>query len=118
MNVPTFTPPVAPSPGTTRKMKLKLLKADFGDGLSQVTRDGMNSMRRTLSLTWDVLTPDQAAAITGFLEGQGGADPFLYTPSDESDPVLWRCEEWEDKATAGGFRSVTATLEQSFDVFA
>jgi phage-related protein len=114
MTLQTFTPPRAPSPGTTRKPKLALLKAEFGDGYSQTSRDGLNHVRRTLALAWEALTPSQAQAITGFLEQHGGDTPFHYTPSDEAIPVQWTCEDWSDEAGGVGFRTITATFEQSF----
>jgi len=115
MTLATFTPPIAPSPGTTDKPKVKILKADFGDGYSQWAPDGLNNIRRTLSLTWEVLLPAQALAITSFMFTQAAAAlPFYYTPSDETTAVKWTCDNWEDKRGDNGIRTVVATLEQSF----
>lgn len=116
MALQTFSPPIPPSPGTTAKPKLKLLKAEFGDGYTQSARDGLNHIRKTLSLEWEILLPDQAKQITDFFELQGGDIPFYYTPSDETTPIKWTCEEWDDKRTDGGLRNVTCTFEQSFSL--
>jgi len=116
MTIATFTPPVAPSPGTTSKPKLALLKASFGDGYTQVTRNGTNWIRDTLTLTWDMLTPTDALTIINFLKTQGGDTPFWYTPSDETVPVKWTCEIWDNKRIVGGLRTVTATFEQCFNL--
>ena len=72
MAFPTFTPPVPPSPGTANKPKVKLLKAEFGDGYTQTTRDGLNHVRRTLSLKWEFLTPTQAKTISAPLAASRG----------------------------------------------
>jgi phage-related protein len=114
MALPTFTPPRAPSPGTLRKPKLSLLRAEFGDGYTQTSRAGLNHIRRTLSLTWEYLTPTQAKAITDFLEARGGDQPFYYTPSDESAAVKWTCADWSDRAGKVGYRTISAEFEQSF----
>ena len=103
-------------PGTTVKPKLKLLKAEFGDGYTQVTRYGLNHKRKTISLTWETLTPTQASEIVTFFESHGGDTPFYYTPSDESTPIKWTCEEWDDQRKTGGLRKVTATFEQCFNL--
>lgn len=116
MPLQTFTPPVAPSPGTGRTQQIKLLKAEFGDGYTQTALDGLNPIRRSLDLTWETLTPTQAKTITDFLNARGGTDPFWYTPSDETAPVKWTCEQWSDKNKKGGFRTITATFVQSFSL--
>lgn len=114
MTVLTFAPTVGPSPGTTDKPTIKKLQADFGDGYSQAVGDGINYIRRELSLEWELLTPDQAVEITNFLRARGGVEPFYYTPSDELAPVKWTCDDWSDKRGQGGMRSVTAKFKQSF----
>jgi phage-related protein len=114
MTLPTFNPPVAPSPGTADKPEINLLEAEFGDGYSQPTPNGLNHIRRVLRLTWDVLTPDQAESILSFFRARGGSKPFLYTPRDEATPVAWTCREWRDQSITGGLLTVSATLRQSF----
>jgi len=116
MTLQTFTPARAPAPGTSRKPKIKLLTAEFGDGYTQETRDGMNHIRRTLTLTWDTLTPSQADDLSDFFVEHGGDTPFWYTPSNESTPVKWTCKDWSDTAEKQGFRTFRATFEQSFSL--
>lgn len=116
MALQIFTPAVPPSPGTTDKPEFKVLRADFGDGYSAAAPNGLNSVRRVLSLAWDTLLPEQARAITGFLQARAGAEAFFYTPSDEQAPVRWTCEDYTDKRGEGGLRTVTATFRQSFNL--
>lgn len=42
MVLPTFIPPVGPSPGTSHKPTVNLWEAEFGDGYSQPTPKGIN----------------------------------------------------------------------------
>jgi phage-related protein len=105
--------PVAPSPGTSDKPTITILKPDFGDGVSNV-RDGINNIRREMTLTWEVLQPDQANVIVSFLEARGGTTPFWWAPSDET-PLKWTCKDWSDKRQQGGLRMVTAVFRQCFD---
>jgi phage-related protein len=115
MALQTFIPPLPPSEGTSVTQKLKLLKAEFGDGYTQITRDGINHIRKSIRLTWDLLHPDDAAIITDFLTFHGGDTPFFYTPSDELTPIKWTCSDWSDTRGQGGYRAISATFEQSFD---
>jgi phage-related protein len=116
MSISTFVPPIPPSPGTANKPEIKLLEAQFGDGYTQVTRDGLNHIRKILTLSWDGLVPAHAKIITDFLEARGGDESFLYTPSDEAVPIQWTCKEWDDKRTQGGLRVITATFRQNFNL--
>lgn len=115
MPIATFNPSPKPSPGTTRKPELKLLKAEFGDGYSQTTRDGLNHIRRTLSLKWELLTVEQNDAFETFFRTAGGDQPFWYTPSNESIAVKWTCEEWDSRTREDGFLEFSANLKQSFN---
>jgi phage-related protein len=114
MAFPTFTPPRLPSPGTSLKKKPKLNKAEFGDGYTQVSRAGLNHLRREIQLSWEKLTPSEANTIENFLTLRGGDQPFYYTPSNEATPVKWTCEDWSTKVEKTGFHMVSATFVQSF----
>lgn len=117
MTLNTFSPVPAPSPGTNKKVKPKLLKADFGEGYTQYAADGMNSLKQTVTLTWDLLLPSQSDAIMNFFAGQGGWQPFYYTISDDvAGPLRWLCEDWTEERGQGGIRKVTASLTQYFGV--
>lgn len=114
MTILTFNPTVPPSPGTSDKPNIKKLQADFGDGYSQAVPDGINHIKREISLSWDLLTPVQATELTDFFRARQGCEPFYYTPSDELTALKWICDDWSDTRSDGGFRRVTAKLMQSF----
>ena len=116
MALQTFNPSIMPSPGTSRRWKLKLLEAEFGDGYSQPVPDGLNHMRRTLDLRWGVLLDEQADEIVNFFLAHEGTTPFYYTPPRETVPVKWTCREWTDDVDEAGFRKVTAQLVQDFSL--
>ena len=113
MPLMTFEPPVGPSPGTSYKPKLKILEAEFGDGYSQPTPDGINHMRRNVSLAWNALTMEQMHEIIGFFERHGGTCPFWFQPWGEPCTLKWTCREW-DKKTVDGIWQVTAVLVEAF----
>ncbi|MBB4184903.1 phage-related protein [Sinorhizobium terangae] len=112
MPLPTFTPPVAPSPGTSHAPTVNLWEAEFGDGYSQPTPKGINHIRRNVSLKWDALTYDQMRAVVGFFEDRGGNRPFYFQPYGEQTPRKWTCKEWTHSAQLPW--QVTATFVQSF----
>ena len=116
MALTVFTPPLPPSVGMKRKPEIKLLKAEFGDGYTQIARDGINHIRQVVELQWDALAAWQANAILAFLEARGGDQAFFYTLPGFSTPRRWTCQEWEDTAiSANGYRSIRAVLREDFN---
>lgn len=114
MAVPTFKPPIPPSPGTMAKPELRLIKTEFGDGYTQRTRDGLNHSRDSLSLTWELLTPEQGRKIDAFFRERGGDRPFYYHSVLHDGPVKWTCTDYSPKIVENGFWSYSATLTQDF----
>lgn len=113
MALNTFVPSIMPSPGTGMKPEVKLNEATFGDGYTQASPDGINHIRRTLSLKWDILDDDQVAEIYSFFMGQQGYIPFWYKPVGEFAPIKWRCKEWTRDKPSNGW-TMTATLVEDF----
>ena len=116
MTINTFTPPRAPAPGTSYKIKAKILKADFGDGYTQIAADGTNNLKGSVTLTWETCTPTESNSIDAFFRAQGGYIPFYYTLSDDIVTRRWTCEEWGVERGDGGLRKYTATLIEYFGV--
>jgi phage-related protein len=113
MALQTFNPDPRPT-DSDEKPEVKLKKAEFGDGYTQTSRDGLNHIREVLSLSWESLTATQAQAIYDFFKSHGGDIPFWYTPSDSTTPIKFTCEEWSRKKTTPN--TMTATLKQSFNL--
>lgn len=113
MTLPAFKPPVGPSPGTSFKPQIKVLEAEFGDGFSQPTPDGLNNIRETVELRWDGLTEREMHAINNFLVARKGAEVFYFKPAGYRQAMKWTCKEWS-RNLGGGVWTMTAKLVQSF----
>ncbi len=116
MALETFNPPVAPSPGTQRRPELTILSAQFGDGFSQDAADGLNYIRKTIEVRWDVLTQSQAKTITDFFEAKGGITPFLYRHPFTPAALKFTCKDWSLNDNANGLCSLNATFKQTFNL--
>lgn len=111
MALRTFTPPVRQSPGTKIKPTVKKLSAEFGDGYTQESPDGINNVRDNVDLVWDTLLPDQAKAMEIFMKEHKGVIPFYYDV-DEGEMRRWKCEVWD--RTRGSPFSFSATFVEYF----
>ncbi|WP_062120541.1 phage tail protein [Aureimonas sp. AU40] len=116
MALRTFRPAKPPAGPTMMKPKFNIKKAEFGDGYTQTTPNGLNHMRYTLTLQWDTLLPFEARLIIAFLEEHQGTIPFHYQPVNSDKARKWTCEDWQDSAEPGGFRKLSATFVESFDL--
>lgn len=112
MTLATFTPSPAPSPGTDTKPEIKLKVAEFGDGYTQESPDGLNHIRQVISLKWDVLTQAEADTLENFMIGKGGYTPFYYTRRGGS-VLKWTCKEWS--RAHGSPNTFNCTLRESFN---
>lgn len=112
MALSTFVPVVAPgiTPQVTTQARVR--KAEFGDGYTKRSPDGLNAMRRSLELSWDTLTMGQKNNLEDFFVSQGGAKSFYYQPYGYPAPIKWTCEEWGWSGTAPF--SFRAKLDESF----
>jgi phage-related protein len=66
MALETFSPSIAPSPGTGFTPVIKLREADFGDGYSQSSPDGLNHIKMKVELSWRGLTAAQLSELRSF----------------------------------------------------
>lgn len=116
MALPTFTPAVNPQPGAKQKPEVRLLRADFGDGYTQVAPDGLNHIRKIWDLTWPVLSQTDAETIYGFFDNMGGCQDFLYTVPGTPNQFKWTCDEYDFSVEKNNTYGVTAKLKQSFNL--
>jgi phage-related protein len=112
MALPTFNPPMRPSPGTGHSPEISLRRTPFGDGFVQASPTGLNHIRKVVSLRWDYLTLDEANEIEAFLIQQGGYRPFWYLLNGETVPRKWVCDTWTK--TDNHPAQVTATFREDF----
>lgn len=113
MPLTTFDPTPKPSPGTALTQQIKILEAEFGDGYTQATPDGINHIRQQVELKWDALTESQMQVIIGFFVARRAVEAFYYQPAGEVSPLKWTCKEWS-RSTENGIWKVQAKFMQSF----
>ncbi len=98
--------------GPSRTKKMRVLKAQFGDGYAQRAPDGLNNQIQTWSLRF---TGNDAKLdpIRDFLDDKGGATSFLWT-NPRGEQLLWVAGEYSESDLGGGISTLSVTFEQSF----
>ena len=92
----------------------RVLSAKFGDGYSQRTTDGLNTMLRKWNLQFNNRAQAECDAIEAFLVSQGGCLAFNWTPPTGA-AALWICgvpNGWTRTPTTGPLGSITGMFEE------
>ena len=93
------------------KEKPRILSAQFGDGYSQDSEDGLNADLQTWELVFDDVHAYVALEIRAFLKARKAVEAFIYH-SLLSEDITVKCREWDVKPSKSGRLTVTATFNQ------
>ncbi|WP_312363075.1 phage tail protein [Ensifer sp.] len=112
----TFIPPlgVGPSPGSGEDYTPRVRRADFGDGYSQKSPDGLNSINTTFAFQAENLTRLEGKAMIDFFRDKRGCIPFLWHKPGEPAPTQWVAAKWSRTYTGPMSCNITATFDEDF----
>ena len=82
-----------PSYSSSLAKKYRVLKAEFGEGYTQRSRDGINSIQRTYNAVWNNILSANALVIKDFLDALGGADSFEWQHPEDTAAARWTCPD-------------------------
>ena len=112
LTFPATPGPSKADPDTT----VRVLEAQYGDGYSQTTGDGLNAIADSYSLSWSLITTAELNSFVDFLKARGGYEAFLWTPPRGTAPRQWKCKTWKTQDLKGGWFSLSCTFKESFDL--
>lgn len=115
MPIETFAPATNPSIQSSRSVGVRVNTAQFGDGYSQRSRDGLNPTARTFSAQWQALDVSDADDIEAFFE-RHVVDPFLWVLPLEYVSRKWIVTDWSRAYAGGDLVSLSASLKEVFDL--
>lgn len=116
MTLQTFSPPCNPDVGSGKKTTARTLTAKLGDGYEQRGKDGLNTIGRSLSLKWTLLTESQAYALDNFFIEHEGYKAFLWKAPRDTVTRKWKCESWDNPWDTGTTDTFSATFTQVYDL--
>lgn len=93
----------------------RVLRAEFGDGYSQVVADGINPYSETWQLSFSNRPKADVAAIRAFLDTVSEVTPFDWTPPDEATVKKWRLRgKYTIRNAERDARTISFTIERYF----
>lgn len=110
----TFT--WTPSKSFSKTIKPRVLNAQFGDGYSQRVVNGINSITREWSVSFNSKPLNEINAIEDFLSARKGSEGFLWTPPGESTSYAVICPDWSRTYDTHISASLQVKFVQIFDV--
>jgi phage-related protein len=94
----------------------RVLKNQFGNGYSERAGDGINTIVDTWNVSWDNVNATDYGTIMTALDSAKGVDYFTWTAPGDSSSKKWIVAKVTRRMFAGSVFSVTATLDQVFDL--
>jgi len=104
---------IAPDFGSPLAVQPRVLTAQFGDGYSQRTGDGINIAPRSWSLQFTSRTTAEKDAIEGFLVARNGIESFDWTPPTGA-AGKFLCKSWQVTPQNAVTWSISATFDEVF----
>lgn len=101
--------------GAHKASAARVRRNTFGDGYSQRSADGINTIDEKWSLSWTGTTT-QITELEDFFIAEGGVNSFYWTPKRESTQLLWTCNTWNRVYNSNGVDTITATLQREYDL--
>lgn len=113
--MPTLTLPSSPKPDDEPEMtsEIKLYKAEFG-GYTQRIGQGVNNVRRSITLNWTNILESEATTLETFCNQHTAGQAFYWTPNGMS-LMKWSLVRFRRKIRGAGFSGFTMEIQQEFD---
>ena len=115
MTIPAF-PNYRPNLPAEQAISSRARLTQLGDGLIQERRWGLNPVRPTWDLTFE-LWPTGRAEVEAFLAARAAdGQPFSWTAPGAAAATAWRCDRWTVDQFNGGRVMLQATFRRVFEV--
>ena len=93
------------------RLAFRTIRAQFGDGYTQVAGDGIHSRAQSWPLTF-IRRRAQMLPIKAFLDEHAGIRAFLWTPPLEPQGAFYTPDAYTLTPLGGDVYSLTVTFEQ------
>ena len=94
----------------------KILEVKYGNGYSQRAGDGYNNVQASWTVTWDNISSSDLSTLVTAFDAAKGTDYFTWTAPGDGSSKKWVVKKHSRSNRSGAIYSVSATLEQCFDL--
>lgn len=104
--------------GTDMAQDYRVRRVQFGDGVSQRSRPGLNSTPQQWRLVWNQISDADAETLRLFFEECAGVETIDWAPYNQDPEVLlkWTANGWSGKPNGYLKQDCSITLTQEFDL--
>lgn len=102
--------------GTDMTSKYKVNRVEFGDGMSQRKRPGLNSVKQRWRINYSGIDDSVAETLRQFFDGLAGVDIIEWTPHGQSTELKWTATDFRSKPVGHNSVDCSVVLTQEFDL--
>lgn len=106
-----WVPDYSASMETTPKTSV----VQFGDGYEQRQAYGLNTLRKSWSLTFNNRSDLEADAIEDFFEARQAVGSFTWRAPGDSEDKKWVCSSWRRQEVGFEVSSISCTFREVFE---
>jgi phage-related protein len=103
---------IGPSFPVDKSVEPRVKRVSFGDGYTQESPDGLNTLLHTWNLTWNAVTYAERTTITDFLKAKGGYQSFYWLDAQGTQHLV-KAPTWTESNIEPNIYKITATFKQS-----
>ena len=93
-----------------------IIKAQYGNGYQDRAKDGTNPIKDKWTINYENLTLDEYTSTLATFDSTFGVEALTWTPIGESTSKSWIVTTLTRTASSGNVYTISATLEQVFDL--
>lgn len=108
-------PSIPPSYALSVNTEFDVLNNRYGDGYGQRAARGINSVKDTFRLSWELLTEAEYITLRDFFKGTKGVVTIEYTPPTEVTDRTFIVKSFSGNPSGFERWDVQADLEETFD---
>ena len=107
--------PFEPTRASSRSVTPRFLMAPFGDGYSQRSGDGIQTIKEEWSVSFIAMDQTNADTLIAFFEDLEGYQNFTWIPFRQSVAKKFICTNWQESFPGNSLTNISATFVQVFD---
>ena len=109
-------PDISPDYNGSKSVEFQTRTAQFGDGYTQRSPEGINNSDENTALTWSNLPKTDADTLENFFKDHKGSTAFLYTLPQSSTEEKFICKSYTRTPNDYDAVTMTATFTKVYDL--